>query len=180
MYRRLLIALAVVALMLTAFVGVTSGAGPKNFVTPLNGGEEVPPRDTQANGVAHFKLSADGTELSFKLIASNINNVVQAHIHFPGAAGVNGPVIVWLFPAPPAPAEALTPPGLLSQNGVLATGVIRADQFVGDFVGMSMDDLVAALQSGEAYVNVHTNDGVAPPNTGPGDFPGGEIRGQID
>jgi hypothetical protein len=26
---------------------------------------------------------------------------------------------------------------------------------------------------------VHTNDGVAPANTGPGDFPGGEIRGQI-
>jgi hypothetical protein len=26
---------------------------------------------------------------------------------------------------------------------------------------------------------VHTNDGVAPPNSGPGDFPGGEIRGQI-
>jgi hypothetical protein len=26
---------------------------------------------------------------------------------------------------------------------------------------------------------VHTNDGVPPINTGPGDFPGGEIRGQI-
>src|SRR5205807_7617422 len=25
----------------------------------------------------------------------------------------------------------------------------------------------------------HTNDGMAPPNTGPGDFPGGEIRGQL-
>jgi hypothetical protein len=27
---------------------------------------------------------------------------------------------------------------------------------------------------------VHTNDGVDGPNTGPGDFPGGEIRGQLD
>jgi hypothetical protein len=35
------------------------------------------------------------------------------------------------------------------------------------------------MQSGNTYVNVHTNDGVAPTNTGPGDFPGGEIRGQI-
>src|SRR5207249_402096 len=33
--------------------------------------------------------------------------------------------------------------------------------------------------SGNAYVNVHTNDGMAPPNSGPGDFPGGEIRGQL-
>jgi len=32
---------------------------------------------------------------------------------------------------------------------------------------------------GNAYVNVHTNDGMAPPNSGPGDFPGGEIRGQL-
>jgi hypothetical protein len=38
--------------------------------------------------------------------------------------------------------------------------------------------VVAAVESGNAYVNVHTNDGVEPPNTGPGDFPGGEIRGQ--
>ncbi len=43
-----------------------------------------------------------------------------------------------------------------------------------------MDDLVQILASGGAYVNVHTNDGIDPPNTGAGDFPGGEIRGQID
>jgi hypothetical protein len=27
---------------------------------------------------------------------------------------------------------------------------------------------------------VHTNDGTDGVNTGPGDFPGGEIRGQLD
>ena len=180
MYRRLLVALAAVALTLTVVVSVTSGAGPKNFVTPLNGGEEVPARDTHAHGVAHFKLSADGTELSYKLIASNIDNVVQAHIHFNAPPGANAGIIVWLFPAPPAAPVALTPPGVESQNGVLATGVIRADQFVNAFAGRSMADLVAALQSGEAYVNVHTNDGLDGSNSGPGDFPGGEIRGQID
>jgi hypothetical protein len=37
----------------------------------------------------------------------------------------------------------------------------------------------AAIESGNTYVNVHTNDGIAPANTGPGDFPGGEIRGQV-
>jgi hypothetical protein len=43
---------------------------------------------------------------------------------------------------------------------------------------IDLDDVVTALESGDTYVNVHTNDGVEPPNTGPGDFPGGEIRGQ--
>jgi hypothetical protein len=39
--------------------------------------------------------------------------------------------------------------------------------------------LLDAMRAGLAYVNVHTNDGVAPTNTGPGDFSGGEIRGQF-
>ena len=39
---------------------------------------------------------------------------------------------------------------------------------------------VRPIASGLTYVNVHTNDGVDGPNTGPGDFPGGEIRGQLD
>ena len=38
---------------------------------------------------------------------------------------------------------------------------------------------LAAMRAGNTYVNVHTNDGAAPPNTGPGDFPGGEVRGQL-
>jgi hypothetical protein len=35
------------------------------------------------------------------------------------------------------------------------------------------------MRTGNTYVNVHTNDGVAPANTGPGDFQSGEIRGQV-
>jgi len=49
-----------------------------------------------------------------------------------------------------------------------------------DRVLATRDRCVAALSTAGAYANVHTNDGVAPTNTGPGDFPGGEIRGQID
>ncbi len=39
--------------------------------------------------------------------------------------------------------------------------------------------VVEAMRNGNAYVNVRTNDGVDPPDTGLGDFPGGEIRRQI-
>jgi hypothetical protein len=41
-------------------------------------------------------------------------------------------------------------------------------------------DVVAAIEAGNVYVNVHTSDGDATPNEGPGDFPGGEIRGQVE
>jgi hypothetical protein len=62
---------------------------------------------------------------------------------------------------------------------VLAEGTITAANLIGPLAGHPLSDLIADMESGGAYVNIHTNDGVAPTNTGPGDFPGGEIRGQI-
>jgi hypothetical protein len=139
------------------------------FVATLSGDEEVPARDTQAVGVAKFKLSKDGSALSFKVNVANIQNVVAAHIHC-GAVGVNGPIGVTLFGGAPAGGRV---------NGTLAEGTITAPDAVNGCGWTSLAAVLAAIESGNTYVNVHTNDGVAPPNTGPGDFPGGEIRGQI-
>lgn len=169
MSRRLLIGLAAVALVLTLAVSTVVAAPPQMFVTPLSGDEEVPARPTRARGVAIFQLR--GEEMSYRLISSNIENVIQAHIHI-GPAGMNGPVLVFLY--------GLVSPAGGRHDGVLATGSFTDDDFVGPNASMSMDDLVEAITSGQAYVNVHTNDGVDPTNSGAGDFPGGEIRGQLD
>ena len=64
------------------------------------------------------------------------------------------------------------------------TGTIDASDVLGGAAAQGLaagefGEFVDALQSGATYVNVHTNDGGAPTNTGPGDFPGGEIRGQV-
>jgi len=136
----------------------------------LSGAEEVPARDTRARGLAYFQLSADETELSFILIVANIRNVVASHIHC-GAFGVSGPVGVNLF--------IVGAPGGGRVNGVLTRGVATGPNS-GNACGWStLSDVITAMDNGDAYVNVHTNDGVEPTNTGPGDFPGGEIRGQI-
>jgi hypothetical protein len=45
---------------------------------------------------------------------------------------------------------------------------------------ITFDELVEAMRSGGAYVNVHTDDGEGEQNTGPGDMASGEIRGQIE
>jgi hypothetical protein len=162
--------------LLGAFVlglAVIGGAGAGlngNWSDHLTGAQEVPARDTQAQGQAIFHLSDDGQSMDYKLMATNIENVVQAHIHL-ARAGVNGNIVVFLY--------GLVPPAGGRHNGVLATGTITASNLINDLAGASLDDLVAAMRSGNAYVNVHTNDGVAPTNTGPGDFPGGEIRAQI-
>jgi hypothetical protein len=57
--------------------------------------------------------------------------------------------------------------------------VITRDNLLGQLIGQPLSALIDHINAGNAYVNIHTNDGVAPTDTGPGDFPGGEIRGQI-
>jgi hypothetical protein len=64
-------------------------------------------------------------------------------------------------------------------NGTLAQGTITAPDAGNGCGWVDLAAVLAAMESGDTYVNVHTDDGVAPPNTGPGDFPGGEIRGQV-
>lgn len=151
-----------------------------NFGTPLSAEEEVMPagviNTSRARGNAIFHLNAEGTELSYKLIVANIENVFQAHIHA-GPIGQNGGVVVWLYPST-EPGAGPTGGGRI--DGVIAEGTITADDLVGALEGEPLSALLELLRTGGAYVNVHTNDGVAPPNTGPGDFPGGEIRGQIE
>jgi hypothetical protein len=65
------------------------------------------------------------------------------------------------------------------REGIIARDTIRSGNLVGLLTGHPLADLVAEMRAGRAYVNVHTDDGVPSPDTGPGDCPGGEIRGQI-
>jgi hypothetical protein len=141
----------------------------------LDGGHEVPARVTNAHGIAKFKLSNDGTSLDYHLNVAQISNVFQAHIHM-APEGSNGDIVVWLYPST---APGAGPLGTGPTSGLLANGTITAANLIGPLAGRPLSDLVTAMESGNAYVNVHTNDGVAPTNTGPGDFPGGEIRNQI-
>lgn len=175
--KRLSIAvLTVFALLILSSIAlvVSVSADPqesKNFKARLDGDQEVPPRATDATGKANFHLKRDETQLDFKLKVANIKNVVAAHIHC-APPGENGPVGVTLF----GPVAA----GGGSVSGILAKGAITAPDAGNGCGWADLAAVVAAMRSGNTYVNVHTNDGVDPPNTGPGDFPGGEIRGQIE
>ncbi len=154
--RRTFMLMLAAALVLLLAVPVYGGQN-RNFVAPLDGGQENPPVDTNATGVAKFQLSKDGSSLGFKLIVANIEDVVASHIHC-GVVGVNGPVGVTLFSGGPT-----------SANGTLAEGTITAPNAGNGCGWADLDAVLAAMESGGAYVNVHT----FPAN------PGGEIRGQI-
>jgi len=161
----------IIVLAMLAMAGAAAASPPesRNFVAPLSGSQEVPAVDTNARGNAVFHLSADGSELQYKLIVANIENPFASHIHC-GAPGINGPIGVTLFTGAPAGGR---------MDGILAMGTITAPN-PGNACGwVTLADAAAAMRSGNAYVNVHTNDGVGPVNTGPGDFATGEVRGQI-
>ena len=152
------------------------GTAQRIHGTSLSGDEEVPPRATHAIGLAIFKERRDSDLVDFHLVTSRIFNVNQAHIHC-GAFGANGPVRMWLFPVIGPSGTALVHPTQLGPRA----GELNSGTF--DPTGVKCPDgtdLFDAMRAGLAYVNVHTTDGVDPINTGAGDFPGGEIRGQLD
>jgi hypothetical protein len=125
-----------------------------DFTASLTGAEEVPAVTTSATGTARFTHDENDQSIQFTLNVNNISSAFAAHIH-EGATGVNGDVVVTLFDGPVTSG---------SFSGTLSSGPIRS----GDVSGMSFDQLVGIMRSGQAYVNVHTTQN-----------PGGEIRGQI-
>ncbi|MEX2283776.1 MAG: CHRD domain-containing protein [Gemmatimonadota bacterium] len=131
------------------------------FRAHASGSEEVPANDSRAQGNATFKLNDDGT-LSYKLIVANIENVTQSHIH-QAARGVNGGIVVWLYPAAP-PAQLIEG----TSQGILAEGTITDAQVIGGLAGQGVAGLLEQMRAGNTYVNVHTSR-----------FPPGEVRGQI-
>lgn len=138
-----------------------------NFTASLSGANEVPPVPSTATGTATLEIVGD--EIEYTINVTDLQNAVVAHIHI-APEGENGPVRLNLCgtgaPEPPC----------VSGTGVLATGSN------GTTVGtpaITFDELVSAMRSGNAYVNVHTDDGEGEQNTGPGDMASGEIRGQV-
>lgn len=139
--------------------------GDGNFVASLSGGQEVPPVDARGRGQAVFSVSEDRSVVQYKVLVANVENMTQSHIHC-GLAGLNGPVVVFLFGFIP---EGETLNGILAQGSFDATDVIpRSDSAACPGGVADLDDVLAKMEAGDAYVNVHT---LA--------HPGGEIRGQI-
>lgn len=122
----------------------------------LSGGNEVTTVSTGAHGMATVTLNRATGEISWTVDVYNLpTGVVGAHIHV-AADRVNGPVIV-NFPITAGVS------GDFRIEGSATTFTANAGLGIN-----SMDDLMFAIASGNAYVNVHTQTN-----------PAGEIRGQL-
>jgi hypothetical protein len=143
--------------------------GSHSIRESLTGYEETPlALSTSGNGKFRAQITDTGIQYALSYDALE-GSVTQAHIHF-GATGQtggisaflctnlgNGPAGTQACPAAPATVTGtITPANVI---GPTAQG-IAAGQF---------DELLAAIRSGTAYVNVHSSL-----------YPVGEIRAQIE
>lgn len=150
-----------IAIVLSLLASLTLGgaAAASEFGAHLSDAENVPAFESPTEAQGQVIVRARRGDLTYKLIVANLLNAFAAHIHC-GAVGEAGPIGVTLF--------AVLPEGAVSVNGILAQGPILAPDPDNACGWQDTDDVVAAIQGGDTYVNVHTLQS----------FPG-EIRGQL-
>ena len=162
MKKAVLAAAATVVLVPAIVAGVAFAGGAHHDATArLDGYQETPAVSTEATG--RFTADIDKDSIEYRLTFSDLSDdVLFAHIHF-GRRATAGGVSAFLCGGGTAPA--------CPQSGAVE-GVITAADVIGpDGQGIApeeFDELVAAIEAGATYANVHSVT-----------FPAGEIRGQI-
>jgi CHRD domain len=153
--------------------------GNPSLTATLSGKEVVPPVETGGTGVANFEVSDNS--ISYQINVLNAGKITSLEIH-KGAAGTNGEAIAIVFKPKNSSGNLL---GDLPKIGDMpkfsdissttqksssfsASGNINESSLTGLMKGKTISDLISALQNGETYVVVHTED-----------HPKGELRGQI-
>ncbi len=124
----------------------------------LTGDQEVAAVVTGAAGTGALRLGESSIEYLLEVFPLPATPVTAAHIHV-GAPGVDGPIIFSLY-------DSLFDGDFSGRSSGTLTSAnlqFRPEQGI-----LTFADALAAIRAGEAYINVHTDE-----------FPGGEIRGQL-
>ncbi len=130
------------------------------FSTFLLGKNEVPVVRTRAIGLTQASLIDDGSKLNLLAAIARLPRtaeITMAHLHL-GAAGENGPVVANLL------SDSDFSQGRLRR----LKADLEGSDLVGPLLGQPLDALIAAIQEGRVYVNIHTERN-----------PAGELRGQL-
>ncbi len=134
------------------------------YAATLLGSNEVPPTGSSATGFATFILN--GNLLSIDESFSGLTTPASAaHIHCCGPVGVNEIVAVPFTPFPNTTSGTFMATVDLTLAATYNAAFITQE---GGTVALAEAGLIAALNSGNTYANIHNPT-----------FPGGEIRGQI-
>ena len=135
----------------------------RRFSSQLSGDQEVPAVDTDDFAWATYRLREKGTALRYNhKLSLRPREITMAHLHL-APAGENGPVVAFLFTDEDR-AQRIRRDG----RGSRLTGRIETADLVGPLQGQPLDRLIAEIEAGNVYINIHTAEN-----------PGGQIRGQL-
>ena len=113
-------------------IAVSMTTNAETFTAFINSAQEVPTNGSTATGYGRVFLNETAGTISFTVVFSGLSSNQQAaHIHAPGAIGVNGGVII-----------NLGNPGGTS-NSITGTSPITPAQ-------------IAQLRAHQAYINIHS------------------------
>ncbi len=111
----------------------------------LSGETEKPPVKSSATGEASFTIPANGT-IKYRINVTGISNATAAHIH---SGGSDGEIVADLLNTPQSKDKD-------TSYGMIIRGNVTNELLKGPLKGKTLDDLTALMDSGKAYVNVHT------------------------
>lgn len=153
-------------------IAVAAGHGHKGkkddqqFTAHLIGFNEVPSLNSPAQ--ADLTLTVGSGQLTWSLTYSGfVNQPSQAHVHI-GQPGVAGGVSFFFCGGSGKAACPSSASGPVTITGTTVAADIQAIAAQG-FVAGQLDPVVAAIEAGFTYANMHTSV-----------FPAGEIRGQLE
>ncbi len=137
------------------------------FGARLSGAEEVPAVDTDTSGRFRVRFNGALTSGEYRLRVNEGQRVTQAHLHC-APRGANGPVVVFLAGLHDrgwdVDGKWINNATVTDANVIQgATPSATCPEDIDDLA-----DLVAAMDNGNIYVNVHTRA-----------RPSGEVRGQV-
>src|SRR5215203_1363857 len=156
-------------LMVAIFFGIAK-ADQLVFTTTLTGSQEVPPTGSPGIGSALVTLDTVTNLLTVNVSFAGLGSpTVASHIHCCAGPGVNAMVATAVPTFPGFPLGVTTGTYLMTFDLTLASTYNPA--FItahGGTVAGAQAAFIAGLTSGQTYLNIHTSQ-----------FPGGEIRGQL-
>src|SRR5215216_3386636 len=140
------------------------------FTTTLTGAQEVPPTPSPGIGSALVTLDTATNMLTVNVaFAGLVSPTIASHIHCCALPGTNAMVATAVPTFPGFPLGVTTGTYLMTFDLTLASTYNPA--FItahGGTVAGAQAAFIAGLISGQTYLNIHTTQ-----------FPGGEIRGQL-
>jgi len=141
------------------------------FTTTLTGSQEVPPSGSAGIGSALVTLDTATNLLTVNVSFAGLGSpTIASHIHCCALPGTNAMVATAVPTFPGFPLGVTTGTYLMTFDLTVASTYNPA--FItahGGTVAGAMAAFIAGLNSGQTYLNIHTSQ-----------FPGGEIRGQLN